>query len=261
MIPARRYGHKFGATSTRDRPIGALVGAPAPSRPDSLTFENLVDVVRDQGNTSSCEGQGWSSAVFLRAAIAGAPIEHPSAAALYALALESDQGPKSPLLDEGTYARTIAYILATEGVCAESRWTFDRLLEPGGANVARPPWDVLQAGSDARITGYAAVLSTGAQRCSDLRDALAKGFPVTFGAEVDQAFEDGQFETYGGLTGPSLGGHCMCIVGYEPGRFRILNSWGPNWNDHGFYWASDSWIGSDTCSDFWSLDVAPKVVR
>jgi hypothetical protein len=38
-------------------------------------------------------------------------------------------------------------------------------------------------------------------------------------------------------TGPSRGGHEICVVGVnlEAGRFRLANSWGTGWGDNGFF--------------------------
>ena len=33
-----------------------------------------------------------------------------------------------------------------------------------------------------------------------------------------------------------LGGHAVTIVGWRPGWWRILNSWGTSWGDKGFFW-------------------------
>lgn len=36
----------------------------------------------------------------------------------------------------------------------------------------------------------------------------------------------------------SLGGHAMCVVGYDEGKraFKIMNSWGEDWGQDGFFW-------------------------
>jgi len=47
-------------------------------------------------------------------------------------------------------------------------------------------------------------------------------------------------------SGRSRGGHAICIVGYDdnkqtadgPGAFRLVNSWGAGWGNHGYCWMS-----------------------
>jgi len=49
-----------------------------------------------------------------------------------------------------------------------------------------------------------------------------------------------------GYSGELGGGHAQCIVGYDDnhessdgmGAFLVVNSWGENWGNHGFYWLS-----------------------
>jgi C1A family cysteine protease len=48
----------------------------------------------------------------------------------------------------------------------------------------------------------------------------------------------------------------MCIVGYEPGRFRVANSWGTDWREHGFAWLTDSYLAWEQTQDVWVLSLA-----
>jgi hypothetical protein len=72
--------------------------------------------------------------------------------------------------------------------------------------------------------------------------ALARDLPVVIGANVTNAFcqvaEDAVFKDFDPKD--VAGGHAMCVVGYDDQRraFRVLNSWGLDWADHGYVWIS-----------------------
>jgi hypothetical protein len=83
--------------------------------------------------------------------------------------------------------------------------------------------------------------------------SLEAGRPVWFGTSVGQAF---QALTAGQIAQPTpaddstAGGHAMLFLGYktEPVNgsqtrlYRAINSWGKDWCDGGFYWASEAFV-------------------
>lgn len=89
-----------------------------------------------------------------------------------------------------------------------------------------------------------------------IKQSLAAGDPVVFGARLVRLFPDGHpdadkaatlmvleaGEIYHGSAGPNQGeldgGHEMVFVGYDDRRqaFLIQNSWGGGWADKGFGW-------------------------
>jgi len=75
----------------------------------------------------------------------------------------------------------------------------------------------------------------------DLKAQINAGYPVLFGAMVDSGFFAGPPNaTWSTSLGPLLGGHAMVLVGYDDRRqaFRLVNSWGTTWADHGYAWIS-----------------------
>ena len=85
------------------------------------------------------------------------------------------------------------------------------------------------------------------------RAALAHRVPFVVGVQVFPSMErlSGPNSVYQDLSGTSLGGHAMVVVGYDDdrfgGAFKVLNSWGQDWGDRGFLW-----IPYDTFRD-WRL--------
>ena len=49
----------------------------------------------------------------------------------------------------------------------------------------------------------------------------------------------GQLEAYKPNT--VRGGHAVCLVGYTPDHFIVRNSWGTQWGDKGFAYASNDY--------------------
>lgn len=73
----------------------------------------------------------------------------------------------------------------------------------------------------------------------EIKSQLNAGYPVMFGAMLDQGFED----LRGGAIwreriGRETGGHAMLLIGYDDSRhaFKLLNSWGRGWGDGGYGW-------------------------
>lgn len=87
----------------------------------------------------------------------------------------------------------------------------------------------------------------------DTRDvmkyALTQGYPIMIGTNITEQMELDSRTKYGmgvGLWEPNpsykdkLGGHAMCIIGYDDSKFggawEIQNSWGTEVGDHGYIW-------------------------
>jgi C1A family cysteine protease len=49
------------------------------------------------------------------------------------------------------------------------------------------------------------------------------------------------------------GGHAIYMVGYDDtlAAFRIVNSWGEAWGDHGFGWLPYDYVLRGLADDFW----------
>ena len=71
-----------------------------------------------------------------------------------------------------------------------------------------------------------------------VKTVLAEGLPVIGGFEVYENFYNYKGGVYKRISGKPTGGHAMCIVGYndEINALMIVNSWGKDWGDEGFFW-------------------------
>lgn len=80
----------------------------------------------------------------------------------------------------------------------------------------------------------------------DIKGALAIGEPVVFAMPAAPDFVALRDDTvYHHETPESTNLHAMAVIGYDEQRqaFRVINSWGPTWGDHGY-----AWIDYDTFS-------------
>jgi len=78
----------------------------------------------------------------------------------------------------------------------------------------------------------------------DIKKHLSEGKPVIVSIIAYSSFEQstpitGIYNTI--LAGEEPGGHAVTIVGYDDnhisgGAFKIINSWGSDWGEHGYFW-------------------------
>lgn len=233
--------------------VRALVGEPA-VLPGYWDFVAQVQGIPDQGRTSSCVAQAFSTSFETRSHIIGAPIERPSVLAGYTGG-RLVAAPKSVLVDGGSNPLAVLEAYRKYGLVAESRFPFseDRVNAP-------LPLDVFQHGADATLGGHYRI-GAGAGAGLELRRALFAGYIPVFAMSVDQRF----FDLEGGRVympsgGPKLGRHMQAIVGYAPGKFLIAGSWGRGWAEDGFAWIDERFIESSECSSFIVPTIIPTKV-
>lgn len=231
--------------------IRALLGA-TQSIPASFSLEQWVPKIWDQGQSSSCVGWALAQAIALRCAVVGTPIRMPSPTAIYTFARAKARANTSiPFTDDGSIP-SYAFDGMTEwGVPSMEEWPFD----PSTINHA-PDFEELEEASAFKVTGYYRILSEGPQRLVDIKHAISEGYPIAFGTDVDDAFEN--YSGSGVVRAPDpakiVGGHMMHLVGYtEDGRFRGINQWSTAWGDNGAYWADESFILSPSLGDIIAL--------
>ena len=82
-----------------------------------------------------------------------------------------------------------------------------------------------------------------------------------FGFSVYESFESQAVADTGTVPMPApgealLGGHAVLIVGYNDAthRFRVRNSWGPDWGDGGYFTMPYAYVTDpNLASDFWTV--------
>jgi hypothetical protein len=251
----RRFGH------IRDthRPTGltthaALVGSA------STTADVLLSAdVLDQRGTSSCTGYGhFARLIDVRARFLGYQGAAASSARWgYTLGRERMLAdPKAVLTDDGCMPSWVIEGGRSEGALSEDACPFSD--DPAVLN-ARLSFGQLQHARGFRIADVAVIEDTGDACVRAMCAALAAGFPIGFGMQVDQSYEDlGPNDVYEGPNGPSKGGHSQAVVGYVRGVFIVAGSWGRGFADGGFAKIAPSFFArADATFDRYIAHVVP----
>jgi len=137
---------------------------------------------------------------------------------------------------------------------------FEILLDWGSATMATMPYtdqDYLEWGSAPafreaplhRTLEYFVLEYGGATTIDSIKSLVLDGVPVTFGIDAYQytpGFADGNYVITSFEYSSSTLNHAQTVVGFddsvtddgEVGAFRVVNSWGGDWGDDGYYWIS-----------------------
>ncbi|MBV6441720.1 MAG: hypothetical protein EPGJADBJ_03408 [Saprospiraceae bacterium] len=139
----------------------------------------------------------------------------------------------------GASIHQAANVLKTRGDCPSQ--LFDSPL----ADCEREPDEILIGQSQKHaIKDYIALFnnsSTPKEKVIRTKRSIAEGKPVIVGMKVKESLKNLTGATTvwqpGGPEDKPIGGHALVVVGYNDssGVFDIMNSWGPNWADKGFF--------------------------
>lgn len=215
--------------------------------PPIVDLAPAYPAVYDQGDVGSCTAQALAGAVaYLSARVPDAPMEQPSRLLLY---IQERIREGTSEADVGAMLGDGVLTLQDTGWVPESLWPYDE------ANVLRFPYDGFTGDAcakrrliDAEALDWLA---------SSVQWELANGFAVVAGLRVYEAIQHvGEDGIIPDPSGPSIGGHAVAIVGYDrdAARYRVRNSWGESWGDHGHGWISEDYLCDEVqCNELWAL--------
>jgi hypothetical protein len=234
----------------RDIPLSGLLNR-KPRKLDNKSLEEFLPEPYDQGSTSSCVANAGSAAIYTRWRALGYEITKPSVLFLYSIARATHNAEES---DEGTYIRGLCRAMRVMGIAPDNVMPFN----PAQINT-RPNWTAIRAAYDQRnLSGYYSIQGTGQDRISKIQAALVAGYPVVFGLDLDQSWQDYQGGVLKTPKEPLIGGHATFLYGYGNGLFFGQNSWGTAWGEHGRYRIEEAALASEYASDIWVLDTVPE---
>jgi hypothetical protein len=211
----------------------ASTRAGIPKLPPKVNFVSKMSPIRDQGNRGTC-------VAFCLTAIheyATHPKPDFSERHLYYLAKHIDGEPSQC----GTHQSAASRALRTSGQCVEAIWAYNASAACNAHGT--PPHN---AATDA--TQHTISLSAvNPHDIVGIKSALAQGRPVGISVPVYNSwYQSPTTDRTGRITMPfpgeqDVGGHCMCIVGYQDdtastitetpggGYFILRNSWSTHW--------------------------------
>lgn len=205
--------------------------------PPSVDLSPLFAGIRDQAGEGACTGMSTAAVREILWGSAHGKMLDTRLAPAYLYARTR--------IAEGSFPRDAGACMADEfavlqgfGVCPEIDMPYD-------ADPTERPSNVADAAAPAfRIDQPATVdmLNTDA-----VKQVLAAGMPIGIAIPCYQSFEDCGSD--GVLTIPDtdrealLGGHGLCICGYDTARkaWRGINSWGTGFGDHGYFWMPEAY--------------------
>ena len=222
------------------------VWPPIPDLPINVDLRNQCPPAYDQGDLGSCTGNAIAAAVEFDIMKQGETPIVPSRLFIYynerVMEGDTDQ-------DNGAQIRDGILSIATNGVCDESLWPYNP------SQFAVKPSDTAYVAAQAhKAIKYYTVGIT----LNEIKQALARGYPIVFGMQVfsslqsDLAAQTGQVE----MPSPgeqSEGGHCVLMVGYSDitQTFIVRNSWGNCWGDNGYFYLPYSYVNENLMTDLW----------
>jgi len=163
--------------------------------------------------------------------------------------------------DAGAMIRDGIKSVAKQGDCPESIWPYKI-----AKFTKKPSKSAYTAALKHEAVQYERLVRTGNADADVymMKNCIASGFPFVFGFTVYDSFESPEVEKTGTVPMPDpnteneLGGHACIVVGYddEQGRFKIRNSWGSEWGDHGYFTLPYEYLLNENLSDdFWKITI------
>lgn len=201
-----------------------------PSPPSSIDLSSNFPQPGDQGPQGSCVG--WATAYALKSYQERVEMG-------WALNTQSHLFSPSYIYnqinggyDRGSSISSALDLAVQQGIATLATMPYrsaDFLSQPSG--LARAEASLYKA------AGWVTVSST-----SQLKAALANKQPVVIAIKAYESISslNGSDSVYNTIAGTDLGGHAVTVVGYDDnkygGAFKVINSWGINWGDEGYFW-------------------------
>lgn len=222
----------------------AAAPPPPPSYPPATDLRaapagNLITPIRDQGQCGSCVAFGSSAAVegTLRAESSDPNLEIDLSEAYLFYCKAAEEGRECGGPNGGWYPKAALDVFAEGGgVPREACFPYTA----GDQECAAcADWQ----GQATTISAWRA-LDTPAE----MKEWIASHGPTVASMVVYEDFQHYAGGVYAHVTGRKLGGHCICIVGYDDEQECWIgkNSWNTGWGEEGFFRIAYGQCGIDS---------------
>lgn len=209
--------------------------------PERISLERFAPNRLDQGQQGSCVGWGsaYAARTILESVATGQNPNNISFSPSFLYNQISLQG------CQGSYINRAMEVMTRRGSLPFSEFPYNQ-----NDCDRKPTDDQMERASQYVMRGYNRLTPNDDPRGIDMiaiKQNLAAGAPVVIGMMVTNSFTydmmgkkiwQPEQADYQGAN--SLGGHCMCVIGYDDnlagGAFQIMNSWSPKWGENGIGW-------------------------
>lgn len=230
FVDAQTYG-----TFSLVNPYGDLFGAPGdgPRLPTAVDLSAQFPMPGNQGHQGSCVG--WATAYALKSyherVEIGWDLDRPEH--IFSPAFVYNQIKIGSCAD-GSRFKDALDLLQSVGVSTLDTMPYD------DSNCSRQP----SAAASAEAGDFLIASWGRLQTNQEIKAELANSKPVLAGIDVYSSLNrlSGSNSVYSPNIDfePYEGGHAVTIVGYDDSRhggaFRVINSWGRNFGDNGYFW-------------------------
>jgi hypothetical protein len=205
--------------------------------PEVVDYRDKMQPIRDQGNQGSCAAMSGAAMKEYQEKMDIGLNEYMSPQFIY--------NNREDLAEEGMYMRDLMKVLKEKGDCTEKHFPY--------GDLRKPEVDDYIEASKYRTLNYASI-----NTIEELKTALYINGPCIIAIPVYNYTKRLWYQNPGEEL---LGGHALCVVGYNTEGFIIRNSWGKDWGDNGYCAMSYADFGMQwevwTCIDEKSINPDP----
>jgi len=204
-----------------------------PVVPATFCLNNYRNFTYDQGQLGSCTANAFCASYRLQNIIQNKNVNFkPSRLYFYyyerVIENSVDQDAGADVVDGEKFVKL-------HGICGEKSWPYDIT-----KFAVKPPANCDVEAQQHKISNYS-VIPNDANLVTNIKHAILNKQPVLIAVAVYDSFESDVVASTGLVPIPNIatdkcvGGHEMCLIGYDDNRklFTVLNSWGQNWGVNG----------------------------